>query len=41
MVFINMDVRMGQFLVVVKLNRQSDDVEIVFVSIYGPTNARR
>ena len=40
-VFTNVDARMGQFSVAVKLKRQSDDLEIVVVSIYGPTNAKR
>ena len=33
--------RMGQFLVAVKLTRHSNDLEMIVVSIYGPTNVRR
>ena len=40
-VFTKVDARMRQFSVAVELKRQSDDLEIVMILIYGPTNPRK
>ena len=35
------DSKTGQFSVAVKLKRHSNKLEVVVVSVYGPTNIRR
>ena len=40
-VFTKVDFRMGPFLVAIKLKRHNDKLEVVVISVYGPTNVRR
>ena len=40
-VFTKVDSKTGKFLVAVKIKRQSDELEVVVISVYGPTNVRR
>ena len=40
-VFTKVSYRMGQFSVAIKVKRHSNDLEVVVVSIYGPTNVKR
>ena len=39
--FTKVNAKMRQFSVAVELKRQSDDLEIVMIVIYGPTNPRK
>ena len=40
-VFTEIDSKMGQFSVAVELKRHSVELEVVVVTVFGPTNVRR